>query len=208
MNDQIDENNSFLDDLKKSKTRIGIIALFLVGIFVLAVGLGLTFFKHKSASDDVQILSASTSSPQASTEEIIVHVDGAVVRPGVYHLRRDLRVDDAVKAAGGLIADADQSKINLAAKLVDGQKVHVLRVGESVSQSVGGSVNQQTGESVSQLISINNASLAELDKLPGIGPVTAAKIVASRPYSSLDDLLSKKAVTKSVYEKIKDMITL
>ena len=185
--------------------RLSVISFFLAGVFVLAVGAGLYFFKSSSKSSDVQILSAEASLPAGGfSSEILVHVDGAVVHSGVYHLSSGSRVEDAVKAAGGLSSDADQTKINLAAKLVDGQKVHVQRVGESVNQSAGGSV----GQNQNQLISINTASEAELDKLPGIGPVTAQKIIASRPYSSPDDLLSKKVVTKSVYEKIKDLITL
>ncbi|MDZ4209575.1 MAG: ComEA family DNA-binding protein [Candidatus Curtissbacteria bacterium] len=117
------------------------------------------------------------------------------------------RVDDAIKAAGGLSPDADSTRINLAAKVSDGQKLYIQRVGESVSQSVSGSVGQVAGESVSQ-ININTASESELDKLPGIGPVTAQKIIASRPYSSPEELLSKKVVSSSVYEKIKDLISL
>ena len=92
--------------------------------------------------------------------------------------------------------------------MADGQKVYVPKIGESVSQSVGGSVGQIAGESVSQLVNINVASESELDKLPGIGPVTAQKIISSRPYSSLEDLLTKKVVSQSTYEKIKDLISL
>lgn len=180
--------------------KIGAIGIFLVGLFVLAVGLGLTFFK-KPPSDEIQIISAQSSS---ATSEILVHVDGAVVSPGVYRLPVNTRVDDAIKAAGGFASDADQARVNLAAKVGDGQKLYIQRVGETVSQSVSGSVG---GESVSQ-ININTASESELDKLPGIGPVTAQKIIASRPYSSTEELLSKKVVSSSVYEKIKDLISL
>lgn len=89
---------------------------------------------------------------------------------------------------------ADRGKINLAAKLSDGQKIYILNSGESVSQSAGVPAGQIAGVSEGQLINVNTASEAELDKLPSVGPVTAQKIVASRPYSTLEELVSKKAV--------------
>lgn len=195
------------DIFPKSKVNLTVMGFFLVGLFVLAVGAGLFFFKHKSSAGDVQILSANASSSPVS--QIVVHVDGAVVSPGLYHLPSNARVDDAIGAAGGLSADADQSKINLAAKLTDGQKVHAPAVGEGITTSQGTTRSGTSGQaSTAGLININTASEAELDKLPGIGLVTAQKIIAARPYGTLDDLLSKKAVTKSVFEKIKDLISL
>lgn len=179
--------------------RLNVVGFFFAGLFVLALGAGLFLFKQKRASSDVQILSANASS--SSVAEIVVHVDGAVISPGVYHLPSNVRIDDVIGAAGGLSADADQSRINLAAKLTDGQKVHVFAIGEGITSSQGIT-------STTSLININTASETELDKLPGIGPVTAQKIISSRPYSSSGELLSKKVVTKSVYLKIKDLITL
>ena len=200
--------------LGNHKLRLAVLAFFFLGLFLLALGAGLFLFRGTTADKDIEIISAADSK---SVGEIIVHVDGAVTRPGVYKLKADSRVNDAIGAAGGLTSSADRSKINLAAKVLDGQKVHVPVVGESVSpadakalagkQSVSGSVSQVAGESASQLIDINTASEAELDRLPSIGPVTAQKIIASRPYSDSGDLLTKKVVSSSVYEKIKGMIT-
>lgn len=189
-----------------------IVGLFFLGLFLVAVGLGLWILRGQGqGQDDIQIISADEST---GSGEIVVHVDGAVVRPGVYQLKSDTRVVDAVGAAGGLKADADESRVNLAAKVVDGQKIYVARVGESVSlpagkagQSIGGSASRQVGGAVSALININNASQAELEELPGVGPVTASKIIASRPYSAPEDLLVKKVVSRSVFEKIKDLIS-
>jgi len=105
--------------------------------------------------------------------------------------------------AGGLSGNADQSKINLAAKITDGQKIYVFAQGENTGTTSIKGITSITG---SDLININTASESELDKLPGIGPVTAQKIITSRPYSSLEELLTKKAVSSSVYEKIKGLI--
>lgn len=189
-------------DFNRDRRRLLVVGFFFFGLFLLALGGGLFFFKSSSGSDDIQIISASQGEALQGYE-VVVHVDGAVVAPGVYKLSSDARVTDAISAAGGLAPDADQSKINLAAKISDGQKIYVWSVG----QKGGGMVGETAGASVSQLININTASEAELDKLPGIGPVTAGKIIASRPYSASEDLLTKKAVTRSTYEKIKDLIT-
>lgn len=185
----------------QDRVKITVIGIFLVGLFILAIGLGLTFFKSKPKSDEVQILSSNASA--SPTSEIIIHVDGAVISPGVYHLPTNSRMEDAVSAAGGLSSEADSARINLAAKVIDGQKIHIFASGESGSAAGG----QVAGDSMG-LISINSASESQLDKLPGVGPVTAAKIIASRPYGSPDELLSKKVVTSSVYEKLKDLIAL
>ena len=103
--------------------------------------------------------------------------------------------------AGGLTDDANTDSLNLAAKLSDGQKVYLPRIGESATSG------QVVGETSSGLINVNTASEAQLDTLPSVGPVTIGKIIASRPYSSPEELLSKKAVGSATYNKIKDLIT-
>lgn len=184
-------------DFKFGRDRLGVLvaSFFFLGLFLLAIGAGLFFFKNQS-SDEIQIISAGKGTEQGLA---VIHVDGAVVKPGVYRLREDARVETAIAAAGGLASDADQSRINLAAKVTDGQKIYIPKIGESVSSSIDGSV--------SRLININVATQAELEELPGIGPITAQKIIASRPYSGVGDLLTKKVVNRSVFEKIKDKIT-
>lgn len=192
-----------------SRLRLIALSLFLVGLFVLALGAGLFFFKNQnSSSNNIQIISAD-SNDSINQSEIVVHVDGAVVTPGVYKLGANSRVDDAIKIAGGLTDEADRSKINLAAKIADGQKIFVFAKGEQVisDKSPALPAGRQVISQNTNLVSINNASESELDKLPGIGPVTAQKIIAGRPYTSLEDLLTKKVVSKSVWEKIKDLIT-
>lgn len=198
-------------DFNRDRQKLLVVGFFFFGLFLLALGGGLFFFKGGSTSDDIQIISASQGLALRGYE-IVVHLDGAVVAPGVYRLSSDLRVGDAISAAGGLAPDADSSRINLAAKVSDGQKIYVFAVGESTSITSGQGTTSTTGssvagESINQLVNINTASESELDKLPGVGPVTAQKVISSRPYSALEDLLTKKAVNRSTYEKIKDLIT-
>ncbi|MBI2036145.1 ComEA family DNA-binding protein [Candidatus Microgenomates bacterium] len=157
-------------------------------------------------------IEASTSTSLSVKNKIVVDISGAVVSPGVYQLKSDARLQDGLIAAGGLSQSADREwiakNLNLAVKLKDGSKIYIPRTGESVSQktqSVGVSANQTFGASEG-LINVNTASLSELDKLPGIGPVTAQKIIDNRPYSSVDELLSKKIVGSKVFSQIKEKI--
>lgn len=194
-----EEDTNFFASFTKTKTNLAVVGFLFVGIFILALGVGLFAFKAKQNSvEDIQIISASVSPVAAS--EIVVDVDGAVLAPGVYKLAKDSRMNDVITAAGGLAQEADRSRINLAAKVLDGQKVYI--------PVVGGPVGQIAGESVNGPISINSDSQSRLESLPGVGPVTASKIIASRPYSSLEELKTKKAVGSATYEKIKDLISL
>lgn len=178
-----------------------VIGIFFLGIFLLAVGSGLFFLRNSNESDDIQIIAGDSDT--GSEKGVVVHVDGAVVAPGVYRLDGGSRVDDAIRVAGGLTADADQTRINLAAKVADGQKIYVFARGENIK----GTKSIEGIESIEGLININTATESELDRLPGVGPVTAGKIIASRPYSAPEDLLAKKAVSKSVFDKIRDLIS-
>ena len=186
------------------RLKLLVFGLFFAGLFLLAVGGGIFLFRNSNSRDDIEIISASQGEALQG-QRIVVHFDGAVEKPGVYEMSADSRVSDAVSASGGLSDSADMLRINLAAKLADGQKIYIPKVGESDVKGVGVG---EAGIGSTGLININTASESQLDTLPGIGPVTAQKIIASRPYSSLEELLSKKAVGQSVYGKIKELITI
>lgn len=151
------------------------------------------------SSDEKQ---ASMAGAQAIEAEIFVDVEGAVIHPGVYFLPIDSRVDDALILAGGFSSDADMkaisSSINRAAKLSDGAKLYIPREGDT----------EISPNSLSSLININLASQSELESLAGIGEVTAGKIISNRPYTRLEELVEKKAIGQSVFEKIKDQLAL
>ncbi len=111
----------------------------------------------------------------------VVQVAGAVRRPGVYRLRADRRVDDAVRAAGGGTAKADLAGVNLAAKVSDGQQVIVPAAGAAASSaSAPGVATAAPGAVPGQPLSLNTATPEQLDQLDGVGPATAQKIVAYR----------------------------
>ncbi len=164
----------------------------------------------ESASGDEEDSGKKTQSGNSQkSQQIIIDVEGAVQKPGVYTLDADSRVQDALIAAGGMSTDADREavsqSINLAGKVIDGAKIYIPFEGEQVSYSSGKSMILGTGQS--RLININNADSSELDALPGIGPVTSDKIINYRPYNSIEELLDKKVVGSKVYDQIKDKIT-
>lgn len=138
---------------------------------------------------------------------ISIDVSGAVVKPGVYQLKDGSRIEDAVAAAGGFAETVNQEYIskylNMAQRLSDGSKIYVPSTGDQGIVSQGGNV---VGISAQAKVNINTSTQAELEALPGIGPVTASKIISDRPYSQVDDLLNKKVVSKSVFEKIKEQL--
>ena len=139
--------------------------------------------------------------------KVVVDVEGAVVDPGVHSVASGSRVADAITAAGGYSTEVDiaaaASALNLAAPLTDGQKIHVPARGEI--EQLPASVTP--GGASSGPIDVNHATESELESLPGIGPVTAAKIIAARPFATIDELDSRDVVGPSTLEKIRDLIT-
>lgn len=179
--------------------------LALVGLFL--IGLGLLWPKLNPEKKDIEVKAnqADESTAAKGQSELKVDVAGAVVEPGVYTLKADSRLEDAIASAGGFSSEADAAwvskNINLASKVSDGQKIYIQAIGEvSVSGSSLGTTNTDK-------ININFASTKELDTLPGVGVVTAEKIIALRPYATVEELLSKKAVGKATYEKLKDLVS-
>ena len=159
--------------------------------------------------------SPTTTASTADTSVVLVHVDGAVVAPGVYELTMALpRVNDAVQAAGGLTEGADTSGVNLAAAVVDGSKVHIPAQGESQQASddtaSGQGASGSSGPASSGLVNINTATAEELDVLPGVGPSTAATIVEDRerngPFSSVEDLMRVSGIGEKKFAKLQGSI--
>ena len=145
---------------------------------------------------------------------IIVDISGAVKNPGVYSLPAGSRFGEALEAAGGVQPDKVDSEylskqINLASEVRDGQKIYIPFQGDNLATIPASGIGSEPASVyLTNLISVNTASSSQLDSLPGVGPATSAKIIAARPYGSLEELVSKKAVSQSVYEKIKTLITL
>ena len=184
------------------------LALILVAGAVILLILGIYQLVLKPSKSSLTLEENSKNS-ESSASKILVDVAGAVNKPGTYTLTTDARYKDAIKLAGGISPEADEEwiekNLNQASRVSDGMKIYIPRVGEQASST---STSTVAGASQTGLINVNLASSSELDALPGIGPVTAQKIIDNRPYSQISDLVSKKAVTQSVFDKIKDKISI
>jgi competence protein ComEA len=144
--------------------------------------------------------------------EVVVHVAGAVLRPGGITLPPGSRVVDAIDAAGGVAADADPGRHNLAAELTDGERVSVPRTGEAAPPPVegaagdGGASGERSGP-----VDLNTATLDQLDDLPGVGPATAQAIIDWRDehggFSSVDQLLEVRGIGEAKLADLRDLVT-
>ncbi len=157
-------------------------------------------------------------SPDASPErDLRVYVSGAVQNPGVYQLRPEQRLSDAVSAAGGATSEANLDGVNLARRVKDEEQYHIPRVGEtpSAGTSLAGNLNQESGSvidaSCDGLLDLNVASVIQRDTLPGIGPARANDIVAHReingPFESVEEITEVSRIGPATLENIIDLVT-
>jgi competence protein ComEA len=154
--------------------------------------------------------SLATSPATTLASSIVVYVAGEVVVPGIYTLASTARVNDAVQAAGGLRATADLGLVNLAAILHDGQRVYVPAVGELVPPLIE-VAPPADGTSPTEPVNINLATAEQLDVLPGVGPATAAAIVAHRqqhgPFQSVDQLGDVRGIGPAKLDALRGLVT-
>ena len=140
---------------------------------------------------------------ESAEQFLYVHIVGEIKTPGMYQLPLGARLVDAVFAAGGLTADADNSSVNLARELSDGEQIVVFRVGE---------IAEAGGSAPGGLISINRATAEQLEELPGIGPALSSRIIAYRDanggFKTKEDLLNVSGIGDSIFAGFTDLITL
>jgi len=182
------------------------------GLILLGYGL-IGLLGSSQDSDDVVFEKADSRENSNQIANLVVDVEGAVVSPGVYSLPKESRIKDALIASGGVSGDADRlwvsKNLNLALKISDGAKIYIPFEGEKQSSpALSGSAGGSSTVGIGGSININSASEKELDTLPGVGPVTAQKIIDNRPYQALEELISKKVVSSKVFDNIKDKIAL
>jgi len=172
--------------------------------------LPIQFSSNIAGVSDSTDASRSANPPAGGRKMIHVDVEGGVARPGVYGLPLGSRVDDAIAIAGGISNESDldalAKQLNRASVLVDGGKIYVPKRGDASYNSYP--LLQHTSESQNVSVNVNTASQNELESLPGVGPVTAKKIIDNRPYQTLEELISKKALGQALFEKIKGKLSL
>ena len=149
---------------------------------------------------DQQLITAAEERPLTSTANVFVHVSGEVINPGIYQLPANSRLFDAVFAAGGFTEQAQADSVNLARPINDGEQIKVAKIGE---------ISVQSDQSQST-ISLNSATLNQLDQLPGIGATLAQRIIDWREqnggFSRISDLRKVSGIGPKLYESIKTLV--
>lgn len=202
-----------LSNSEKKSLFIRITNILLV-VIILAIGGYLLYtnnVKFESSKRESITAKKSLQNENLEGQKIIVDIGGAVKNPGVYKMDKDARVIDLIEKAGGLSEKVDlqyfDKNINKAQKLIDGSKIYIPTV-EDKQNTASHITDNVLGVSTSfGLININTASRKELIDLPGIGEVTADKIIAARPYNSIEELVTKGVLRQSQLDKIKDKIS-
>ncbi len=215
-------------------TRAGVVALIVVAVIAgfvwYRMGAGGTAHGEAPATSPVASSNASTVATTRSSTggassagttattvaggRIVVHVAGAVTRPGVVELRAGDRVIDAIEAVGGALPDGDLDRLNLAAKLTDGQRVYVGRPGVADPGAAGGGdVAGASGGAATPgaRLNLNTATQAQLEELPGVGPAFAQAILAERQrrggFTSVNDLRSVRGIGDKRFADLSPLVT-
>ena len=177
-------------------------------LLIAALFLGGRYLAGAGTAKETQATAQSSGALEAApTPRLVVHVVGAVRRPGLYRLRDGSRIADAVHRAGGATRRADLSLVNLAAPVSDGSQVVVPRRAPPVAP---GAPPSEDPAAAAGPIHLNTATVEQLDELPGVGPVTAQKIVDYREqhgaFSSIDDLDAIPGIGPARLEQLRDLV--
>jgi competence protein ComEA len=183
-------------------------ALLGAGLLIAALFVGGRFFVGSGTATVERSPPAAGEIEAAPPARLVVHVVGAVRRPGLYRLDHGSRIADAVRRAGGATRRADLSLVNLAAQVSDGTQVVVPRrvAVEAGPAGDGG----ETAAAAGGPVHLNTATIEQLDALPGIGPVTAQKIIDYREqhgaFSSIDDLDAIPGIGPARLEQLREQV--
>jgi competence protein ComEA len=187
----------------------------LSALFVILILAGHRLAQTGAASTPEVVAPLEPIAQAPARSALVVHVVGAVRRPGLYRLRDGARVADAVARAGGATRHAELAALNLAAPLVDGtqvlvpQRVPAVRAHGVTESGLGEQGFGQAG--LGAMLSLSSATADQLDELPGVGPITAQKILDYRaehgPFRSVDDLDAVPGIGPTRIEQLRDLVT-
>ena len=182
-----------------ARLRIGPGAIVVLLLVALGVAVLVSALASKPSTE-----TAVTASAAPVTSGIFVHILGAVTAPGLYQLREGDRVVDAVAAAGGYADGADETQLNLARALVDGEQLYVPMIGEMPAIDASGSV-------VGGKVNVNTADQATLETLPRVGPAMAQRIIEWREsngrFTAIEDLMSVTGIGEKTFEGLRELVT-
>ncbi len=181
----------------------------LLGIFIGLLAAGLVLLVSKQTEGQ-----AVTLNPPPTAAPLVVYVSGAVSQPGIISLVTGTRVNDAIQAAGGLLPEADVTLLNLAAPLHDGERIWIPAKSDATpipAIPVNSITPTLSPPSPEHPLNINTATQAELETLPGIGPIRAQAIITYREanglFTSIDDLMNVPGISQGIFSKLKDVIS-
>lgn len=169
--------------------------------------------QHLPETEEQETLEETEHNTEKIQEEktLVIYICGAVVSPGVYELPEEARVVHAIEAAGGLREDADTVTVNQARRLEDGEQIRILTKEEAEAVDTNTDIEGMKASGESGKVNINQADVAELMTLPGIGQVKANAIIEYREtngrFTSIADIKKISGIKESVFSKIEDLIT-
>jgi competence protein ComEA len=186
------------------RARLGLGAAVVVVLLALTITVAIGILRGTAAPVEAVTIDDAGSTDAAAPASVFVHVSGSVVAPGLYVLDEGARVIDAVAAAGGFAAGADETAVNLARPLSDGEQLLVPMIGAAVE--AGAAASPGDGR-----VNLNTADVAELDTLPRIGPAMAERIIqwreANGRFTSVEDLLAVPGIGDKMLETLRDLVT-
>lgn len=205
-----------------------IVILIIVLIILISLGFKIFFKNNNSKEESLESLNSIEDieknqllnndkdiidDEKNRNNDIMIHISGEIYNPGLIKLKLGDRIIDAVELAGGLKEEADLDRMNLAKKLVDEEKIYIPKIGEEdIPEFVDNSqglTNNNNNNNNNDKININNSTKEELMTLPGIGEVTANKILEYREensFQNIEDIMNVSGIGDKKFQDIKDMI--
>ncbi len=216
-----------MEQLDISNNKIIIIVL----VFIIIAFICIYFFTRNNMNDeyneidDYEVIENITEEEPVDTQEILVHVTGAVKREGIVRLKEGARIADAIEAAGGVTEKTNIGQVNLAYEVEDGQKIYIPSIDDKKEEGVekiiekeyvtsepGDEVvlEEESNNNENGKININKADLIELQEIPGVGEATAQKIISYREengkFKNIEDIKNVKGIGDSKFEDMKENI--
>lgn len=195
-------------------------SLFILCIFIIFLIVGYNVSNVNKPVNNQDIFEEDVIEDKDERENILVYINGEINNPGVYTLKENSRVENVIKAAGGFTEEADKTRINLAKKLRDEDYILVGKKSEEVNKIIDDSnISKSNGDLIigvntstdkSDKINLNSATKEELKTIPGIGDVTAQRILDYREengsFSSIEELKNVERIGDKTFEKIKEYV--